>query len=83
MSSRGDAGGPEGDVSGRDLTPAERMRLALDMYEVGERMQRARLRREHPDATDEQIEALVQEWLRHRPGAEFGDAVGRPSRRFG
>jgi hypothetical protein len=66
-----------------DRTPAERMRLALDMYEVGERMQRARLRRQDPDATDEQVDALVGAWLRDRPGAEFGDAVGKPSRRFG
>ena len=66
-----------------ELTPAERLRLALDMYEVGEQMQRARLRRQSPDATDEQIQALVEAWLRDRPGARFGDAVGRPSRRFG
>ena len=70
-------------MTGDDLTPAQKLRLALDMYEVGERMQRARLRRQDPDASDEQIEALVEAWLRDRPGAEFGDAVGRPSRRFG
>lgn len=65
-----------------DLTPAAKLRLALDMYEVGERMQRARLHRQDPDATDEQIDAAVVAWLRHRPGAEFGDALGRPSKRF-
>ena len=66
-----------------DLTSAQKLRLALEMYEVGEQMQRARLRRQDPDASDEEIEALVEVWLRHRPGAEFGDSVGRPSRRFG
>lgn len=66
-----------------ELTPAQKLRLALDMYEVGERMQRQRLCRENPGATDEQIQGLVEGWLSHRPGAEFGDAVGRPSRRFG
>lgn len=59
-----------------------RLRVALDMYEVGEQMQRQRLRREHPDLTDRQIEAQVQEWRLRRPGAEFGDAVRRPSQRF-
>lgn len=59
-----------------------RLRLALDMYEVGEQMQRQRLLREHPDLTREAIEAEVQRWRLRRPGAEFGDAVGRPSQRF-
>jgi Rv0078B-related antitoxin len=31
-------------------TPAERLRIALDMYETGELMQRQRLRPLHPDA---------------------------------
>jgi hypothetical protein len=66
-----------------DLTPAERVRLTLDMYEFGERMQRARLRRENPNATEEEVQALIEAWLSDRPGAEFGDAVGRPSGRFG
>jgi hypothetical protein len=56
--------------------------MALDMYEFGERMQRARLRRERPDATEGEITAAIQEWLLERPGAPFGDAVGRPSNRF-
>jgi hypothetical protein len=58
---------------------ARRFRLALDMYELGERMVRQRLRREHPAADDRTIERLVGEWLRDRPGARDGDAVGRPA----
>lgn len=41
-------------------------------------MKRAALRREHPDADDSQIACLVREWLHTRPGAERGDADGRP-----
>lgn len=41
-------------------------------------MTRARLRREHPDADEEEIEHLLRLWLMVRPGAEFGDALGRP-----
>ncbi len=66
-----------------DAGVQERMRLALDMYELGERMQRARLHREWPSADDAEIEAAVDTWRQQRPGAEFGDAPGRPSRRFG
>ncbi len=62
---------------------AYNLRLALDMYEVGEQMVRQRLRREYPDAGPQEIEAKVRSWRAHRPGAVDGDAVGRPSRRFG
>jgi hypothetical protein len=66
----------------REESDADRLRLALDMYEFGERMFRARLHRERPSATDADIEAAVQEWLSSRPDAPIGDAVGRPSDRF-
>lgn len=49
------------------------MRIALDLYEVGEGMMRARLSRERPDAEDAEIDAAILAWLQHRPGAEFGD----------
>lgn len=62
-------------------TPAERMRIALDLYEVGEGMMRARLRRERPDADDAEIDAEIVAWLQHRPGAEFGDFPGPASDR--
>jgi hypothetical protein len=52
------------------------------MYEFGEQIQRARLRRLNPGATDAEIDAAISSWLRTRPGAQFGDAAGRPSRRF-
>lgn len=57
---------------------AARLRLAFEMHAMGEAMMRQRLRREHPNASDAEIEARVVAWLRERPGAEFGDASGRP-----
>jgi hypothetical protein len=61
-----------------DLTAAAaRLRLALDLFEAGEAMMRQRLRREHPDADDVEIERRIVAWLRERPGAEHGDAAGR------
>jgi hypothetical protein len=62
---------------------ARRLRTALDLYEGGERMQRARLRRTRPDATAEEIDVEIRAWLRRRAGAEHGDFPGPPSRRFG
>ncbi len=64
-----------------DDTPevlAARLRTALDLCEMGESMRRAQLRREHPDLPDKEIEALLVVWLETRPGAEHGDAWGRP-----
>jgi hypothetical protein len=56
---------------------AARLRVALELFETGVEMKRQQLRRDHPDLTGDEIEARVAAWLRERPGAEFGDAVGR------
>jgi hypothetical protein len=57
---------------------AARLRTAFDLCELAESMRVAQLRREHPDATDSEIEAMLVAWLETRPGAEHGDAWGRP-----
>jgi hypothetical protein len=57
---------------------AARLRLAFDLFEAGVEMKRQALRREHPDWTEAEVQARLKEWLRERPGAEFGDAEGRP-----
>jgi len=57
---------------------AARSRTALDLCALGESMRRAQLRREHPSASDDEIEALLAAWLEERPGAEHGDRWGRP-----
>lgn len=59
-----------------------RMKMAFDLYEVAEMMMRQNLRRRHPQADEVEIERLFVSWLQRRPGAEHGDGVGRPSRRF-
>jgi Rv0078B-related antitoxin len=56
---------------------AARLRVALELFETGVEMKRQQLRRDHPDLTGDEIEARVAAWLRERPGAEFGDAIGR------
>ncbi len=57
---------------------AARLRMALDLCELGESMRRAQLRRERPEATDAEVEALLVARLETRPGAEHGDSWGRP-----
>lgn len=63
-------------------TPQERLRIALDLAGVGEQMMRARLRREQPNITDEDLEAAVTRWLQDRPGAPAGDCPGQPRSRI-
>ena len=59
---------------------AERLRLAFDLFAAGEALMRQNLKRRFPGASAEEIEARLAAWLSERPGAELGDAVGRPSR---
>jgi hypothetical protein len=61
---------------------AAKLRTALDLYEVGEQMQRSRLRRENPDADEATVEAALVRWRLDRPNAPYGDHPGRPSGRI-
>jgi Rv0078B-related antitoxin len=65
-------------ASNREERMAARLRLAFDLYEAGEDLMRQNLRRQDPQADDAEIERRLVAWLRHRPGAEQGDAVGIP-----
>ena len=51
-----------------DWTPeAERMRSALEMHDLGVKLYRQRMRREHPHAGRREIEDLVRSWLTAPP----------------
>jgi hypothetical protein len=52
--------------------------LAFQLLDMGLRMQAQRYRREHPEASDDEVDAFVQAWLSERPGAPQGD--GPPGR---
>lgn len=66
----------------RDPKVMENMRMTFELYELAERMMEQKLRRENPEASDEEIEEGIRAWLRRRPGAELGDGPGVPSDRF-
>lgn len=58
------------------MSAADRLELTLDLFEFGVEVMRSNLRRRHADAGEREIERRLAEWLRHRPGAEHGDAPG-------
>ncbi len=60
-----------------------RIELLMELRRFGERAFLLKLRQKHPDLTPEQESEELSKWYRIRPGAEFGDGVGRvgdPSR---
>jgi hypothetical protein len=66
-------------------TPSEKLRIALELFESGVAMMRETLKREHPNESDAQIDERLRQRVRHRPGAEDSDSVGRridPTTRF-
>lgn len=65
----------------RDPEVLQRMELAFDLYEAAEEIMRQNLRRRNPEASEEEIEEGIREWLGRRPGAEHGDGEGRPANR--
>lgn len=59
------------------MSPTEKLRAAFDLHTAGVRLMEQNLRRRHPEAGDEEIRQRLEAWLHDRPGAEFGDGVGR------
>lgn len=55
----------------------EAFRATLDLFQTGVDLMRQNLRRRHPEASIEEIERRLAEWLQERPGAETGDCLGR------
>ncbi|MEW6746202.1 MAG: hypothetical protein AB1486_25965 [Planctomycetota bacterium] len=59
----------------------EEARLAetLDLMDAAVRLIEERLRREHPEATEEEIRGLLSDWLRQHEGATHSDGPGQPA----
>lgn len=66
----------------RDPAVMARMEVAIDLFESARRMMRSTIRRRHPEASEEEVDAMLRDWMHRRPGAEHGDAEGYPSSRF-
>jgi hypothetical protein len=60
------------------LSPGAKLQLAFELFDAGVDLMRQNLRRRHPAASERELEERLVQWLRTRPGAEHGDAPGRP-----
>jgi hypothetical protein len=64
----------------RDPDVMIRMAIAFDLFDTAVAIMHQNLRRRNPEASEEEIEDGVREWLQRRPDAEH--LSWRPSRRF-
>jgi hypothetical protein len=62
----------------RTSEAAQRLLIALELYQDGEALMRQNLRRRRPSASHAEIERELASWVRERPGAIAGDCPGRP-----
>lgn len=58
---------------------SERLQQTLDLFDFGVSMVAARLRREHPGESAEQLERRLDEWLTRREPLE-DEAISAPDR---
>ncbi len=56
----------------------ENLRTAFELHDFGVGVMRQNLRRQYPEARESEIDERLNDWLRERKGAEYGDAEGRP-----
>ena len=47
------------------------------LFNTGLDLMRQNLRRDHPEANEDDIDRRLRQWLHERPGAESGDCPGR------
>jgi len=52
-------------------------RTTLDLFSTGVELMRQNLRRDRPEASENEIDRRLSEWLQERPGAVSGDSPGR------
>lgn len=57
---------------------SDAFRTTLDLFSTGLDLMRQNLRRDHPQADDDEIDRRLRQWLHERPGAVSGDGEGRP-----
>lgn len=57
------------------LCAIERFRTTIDLWATGLTLRRQAIRRDRPDASDAEVDAMLWAWLQERPGATHGDGA--------
>jgi hypothetical protein len=63
------------------LTPGDRLRMALEMHEVGREMYTQKLKRARSTLTEPELRAELRRWLSNPPGADDGYPAPLSARR--
>ncbi len=61
----------------------QKFQLIMELQELAERAFLYKLKLKNPNLTEKEITAELNKWYKTRPGAEYGDGVGKigdPSR---
>ena len=59
-----------------EMSPAEKLKRAMELSSLGLKMKWQSLRRENPLATSTELRQLYEDWLYRRDAAPFGDCPG-------
>jgi hypothetical protein len=59
------------------MSPSHVSWCYIELADIAETLLRERLLRTNPEWSSTEVEAAVDDWYHHRPGAEFGDSEGR------
>lgn len=59
----------------KQASPAEKLLAALELQELGLQMKKTQIRRNHPDATPEEVDQLFLTWLLTRKPVPEGFRV--------
>jgi hypothetical protein len=61
-----------------DSVPAQRLRVAFELHEAGVSLQRLNLRRRHPEASEQELAALLRRWLTRADEPPDAPGIARP-----
>lgn len=62
----------------KTLSVGEKLKIAIQLSELGIAMKKQQIRNQNPLLSETQQREMFEEWLLRRPSSPFGDSSGRP-----
>lgn len=66
------------DDPSKALSMGEKLRLAIQLSELGLAMKHQQLKNANPNVSEARRTEVMDDWLLRRPTAPLGDSIGRP-----